>query len=180
MEYPKIIREARAFNEKLNNYLTNIPEGLISDYYSSLEGISAKIHNEFQCLKYVSLPTMKPKTSFIYGDLIPNNEIKRFGKMEVAESNLALPIFAIIPVNYTIIGINVYDCKKRIIWENIPNEYCHCRDKNDGWICTHNPKKDIMGENCIIDILYMAWNLFQEYKRFDRTGKFELDCHPHR
>ncbi|MDZ4196736.1 MAG: hypothetical protein U1C51_05735, partial [Candidatus Izemoplasmatales bacterium] len=51
-------------------------------------------------------------------------------------------------------------------------------NEQNRFICTHL-EENIEKDNSMISVLLSAWYLFQEYKKFDRTGKFDLECMPH-
>lgn len=99
--------------------------------------------------------------------------------------DFGLPIFANIPEDFQTNGLEVYDSCKRIDWDQIPYELKHCHyptaeEQKYGLrkICTHKPEF-ITSQNCVLNVLLNAYYLFQEYKRYDTMGVFELECLPH-
>ena len=181
----QIIGNAKEYNSQ---YYSSLPKPLEDPktYFDSLIGLSTIIENKFPLLRLCFLPTKQPKTAFIQGILLPTYAIeeKCLDKEEYKEYGLY--IFANIPENYQVDGIRVYDACKRINWDNIPIEYRHCvplniispEDENKRYICTHH-KKDISSGNCIINVLSSAYFLFEEYRRYERTGEFRIKCLPH-
>ena len=157
-----------------------------NEYHKSLKGIQKKLSDQFPLLRNVQLPLSNPKTSFIEGILLPQVVIDDLHLSEEQYSYYGLPIFAVIHENYKETGIQVYDCAQRINWENIDIEYRHCiplsiikdEDKWKRCICTHN-KIDINQSNCINNVLMSAFHLFQEYRKYEKTGSFDLACLPH-
>lgn len=155
-------------------------------YYKSIVSLFDEIKRQFPLLRICILPSNKPKTAFIQGLLLPLYVIKEKYLDIEQYLEFGLPIFAVIPENYQTIGIRVYDACKRILWDNIPVEYRHCiplnANTNDAkrgrYICTHN-SKDITTDNCVIPILKSAYFLFEEYRKYERTGRFDLSCLPH-
>ena len=155
-------------------------------YYKSVFGLFDEVKKQFPLLRICILPSTKPKTSFIQGLLLPMYAIKEKYLDVEQYSEFGLPIFAVIPENYQTNGIRVYDAYKRILWDNIPVEYRHCVPFNANtcearrkrYICTHN-SKDINTDNCVIPILKSAYFLFEEYRKYERTGRFDLSCLPH-
>lgn len=180
-----IILPATQFNSQKNNsYLREILEPKI--YFRSLQGAPQIIAKSFPLLQYVSLPTVKPVTSFIQGLLLPQTAItKKLLEVEQYEE-YGFPIFAVIQENYQNEGIIVYDAYHRINWDNIPIEFRHCKPLDndmlpncrDRIVCTHH-EKNITKDNCIMGVLNSAYFLFEEYRKYEKTGSFDLECLPH-
>ena len=165
-------------------YNVEVDQEEVQCYYSSLKGISGLLKKAFPLLRYISLPTSKPSLAYIEGNLIPSEELGIFGKDTVIEKHIALPIIAVIPIEYRKTGICIYDSTCCILWDNIPCEIRHCHQKSRNkprQICSHKPS-DLLNKDpilAIIDCLQSTWHLYTEYRRFERTGEFDLDCHPH-
>ena len=60
----------------------------------------------------------------------------------------------------------------------IPLDAIADNDKRGRFICTHK-KKDITEDNCVIGVLNSAYHLFEEYRKFERTGRFDIACYSH-
>ena len=152
-----------------------------SEYFPKLKEIISLLKINFPGIKLVIPPTNCPKSAFLQGVLLPSNYIKEFHLSEDEYSIFGLQIFALIPENFQEVGIRVYDSRRKINWDEIPNKFRHClsleADKHRA-ICTHH-SSDINTENCVVGVLSSAFYLYQEYKKFDRIGKFNLDCHAH-
>ncbi|MCM1295945.1 MAG: hypothetical protein NC311_10425 [Muribaculaceae bacterium] len=136
-------------------------------------------------LKMVSLPTRTITTSFIQGILLPKYLIEELHLLPEQYDEFGLPIFANIPEDFQVVGLEVYDSCKRIDWGKVPYNIKHChypsdQEKEYGFrkICTHKPEY-INTTNCVENVLFNAFYLFQEYKRYDISHKFELECLPH-
>lgn len=181
----KIIDSAKKYDSELFSSL-QIELQNPQKYYTSIRGLFNQVKKVFPLLNVCILPTVKPFTAFIQGLLLPTYSIKEKYLDEEQYAEYGLPIFATIPEDYYTNGIRVYDACKRIIWENIPYEDRHCiplevktdKAKRERFICTHN-KKDVTKANCVIGVLNSAYHLFEEYRKLERTGKFDLECHPH-
>lgn len=155
------------------------------DYYNAIKPIYGLLAKNFPLLKMVILPTKKPYTAFIQGILLPSYAIKDMSLLPEQYNEFGLPIFANIPEDFQANGLEVYDSCNRIDWEQIPYDlqHCHCPTPGEDIyrlrkICTHH-SKFITAKNCVLNVLLNAYYLFQEYKRYDITGKFELKCLPH-
>ena len=120
-------------------------------------------------------------SAFLQGVLLPNDYIKEFRLTEDEYNDFGLEVFVLIPEDFQELGIRVYHSRRKINWNAIPEEYRHCLylegDKHRA-LCTHH-RTDINKKNCVVGVLNSAFYLYQEYKKFDRTGKFNLDCHAH-
>lgn len=166
------------FNSSLYNELQVVPDKLLAQYILDIKEIRGKLKNKFPLLHLSILPTNVMREAFIYGNLIPAKNLLEFGEDIVIENNIALPIFAIIKVDYQTKGIKVYDCCRRIQWSHIEPEIRHCMRGDNGLICTHH-ESDMKGDNGVFEVLESAWRLFIEYCKYDRVGKFDLKCHEH-
>ena len=98
----------------------------VNAYYDAIKDIPNLLANEFPSIRFVHLPTCKPKTAFIQGILLPKYAIKEMHLLPEQYESFGLPIFAHIPENFQTAGIQVYDACKRIIWGNIPSDIRHC------------------------------------------------------
>lgn len=153
------------------------------EYFSSLFGVSKLLADSFPLLSYHHLPTSRPSLSFILGDLIPRDELRIYGADTAIKTHISLPVFAVIPPDYHVIGIKIYDSTRCILWDRIPYEKRHCFRLQNGFtpICSHH-KDDLAGltpKEIIRDCLQSAWHLYTEYRHYERTGRFDLECHPH-
>ena len=181
----KIIDTAKEYDIE---FFSSLPTDLNNPqiYYNSVKESCKEVSKTYPFLKWCFLPTVKPKTAFIQGLLLPDFAIREKHLDREQYDEYGLPIYATIPENFYEQGIYVYDARKRMQWDNIPLKYRHCipllpkddYDRRRRFICTHN-KKDITKENCIIGVLNSAYYLFEEYRKFERTRNFELDCLPH-
>ena len=152
-----------------------------AEYFNKLKGIQSLLNKKFPGLRIVKPPTVHPKTAYIEGVLLPIKLIKDYHLESDEYVQFGLEIFVCIPENFQKNGIVVYDSLKVINWDAIHIEYRHCNplDYNDvRAICTHH-YSDINKDNCIIGVLRSAFYLYQEYKKLERTGKFNLVCHEH-
>lgn len=179
-----IIQEAGDFSSE---FFSSIPKEVknVKKYYSSIQGLHGLIKQPFPLLKMVCLPTKVITTAYIQGILLPDYAIKEMHLLPEQYEQYGLPIFANIPEDFQSSGIQVYDACKRINWDEIPIEIMHCLNQTDRErdygirrICTHKSEY-ITENNCVLNVLYNAYYLFQEYSRYDGCGKFELDCLPH-
>lgn len=154
-----------------------------NEYFSSLSGVGKLLADSFPLLSYHHLPTSRPSLSFISGELIPRGELRIYGVDTAIKKHISLPVFAVIPSDYHVIGIQIYDSTRCILWDKIPYEKRHCFPPYHGFtrICSHR-LDDLAGltpQGIIRDCLQSAWHLYTEYRRYDNTGRFDLDCHPH-
>lgn len=154
-------------------------------YLEALKPIPSILKDKFPLLKMVSLPTRTITTSFIQGILLPKYLIEELHLLPEQYDEFGLPIFANIPEDFQVVGLEVYDSCKRIDWGKVPYNIKHChypsdQEKECGFrkICTHKPEY-INTTNCVENVLFNAFYLFQEYKRYDISHKFELECLPH-
>ena len=152
-----------------------------SEYFPKLNEISILLKKKFPAIKLVVPPTICPMSAFLQGVLLPNEYIKEYHLVEDEYKDFGLEVFVLVPEDFQEVGIKVYDSRRKINWNKIPDKYRHCLslegDKHQA-ICTHH-SSDINKENCVIGVLNSAFYLYQEYKKFDRTKKFNLDCHAH-
>lgn len=154
-------------------------------YYADILSIQQQISSEFPLLSIVLLPTREMTTGLIKGILLPQYDIKELYILPEQYEEFGLQIFAQIPENFRVRGVQVYDASKRINWGEIPDEYRHNhpqtkKEKQFGMvkICTH--KDEYINEsNCIINVLYSAYYLFKEYQKYDQCNNFDLECLPH-
>ena len=172
----KIILPPKEYINLYNQYIIEIPLDGAYEYYASLNGVESKVQEHFPFLQFTILPTVKPRAAFFSGLLIPHNKMLRV-EYEINKDK-GLPILAVIPFNYREIGVDVFDCCGRINWEEIDFKYRHFHPDSNNKICTHH-KIDINADNCILGVLKSAYHLFDEYRKFERTGRFDLKCHPH-
>jgi hypothetical protein len=171
-----IILPAKEYRRLYDKYITEIPNEKASEYYASLYEISVRVQEYFPFLIFTILPTAKPNLAFFKGLLIPKEKMLRIDREE--NEDKGLPILAVIPLDYKRIGIDVFDCCGRINWEAIEDKYRHRHANTDNKICTHH-RADINEENCVIGVLKSAYYLFDEYRKYEKTGRFDLKCHPH-
>ena len=176
----------QAAGDYCSEFFSSLPQPVkdAETYYKEIKELHEMI-KPFPLLKLVCLPTVKMTTAYIQGLLLPDYAIKEMHLLPEQYEEFGLPIIANIPENYKSCGLEVYDARNRINWDEIPYEYLHChnqtyKEKFYGVtrICTHKPKY-ITEENCVFNVLMSAYYLFQEYKRYDECGKFELECLPH-
>ncbi len=155
-----------------------------NEYFSSLSGVSKVLEDSFPLLHYHHLPTSRPSLSFISGDLIPSAELGIYGADTAIKLHVSLPIFAVIPADYHVIGIKIYDSTRCILWGNLPYDKQHrfwLKDNGFTRICSHHID-DLVGlapQEIIRNCLQSAWHLYTEYRRYERTEHFDLECHPH-
>lgn len=173
-----IISNSRTFDEDLMLKITkaDCSDEQYQDYYNSLKGVSGKIKEFFPLLVFTILPTIKKTLAYIKGDLITREWLNEYGYVEAKEKGISFPIFALVPYDYLRTGIIVYDACNRINKNKIDYKFLHMNDGNE--LCTHKPV-DITSENAVIDVLKSAWYLYTEYKKYERTNKFDLKCYTH-
>ncbi len=174
----KIISNSNEFDKTLMEKikLENIEDEEYIAYCNSFLGLTKRIKDRFPLLKFTLLPTKEKALAYIKGDLCDREHFENYGQKYMRKNNMSFPIFAILPLDYRSKGIRVFDACNRINQKQIPNEYLHFNEKNE--ICTHKPI-DITPENAVIDVLQSAWHLYIEYQKFERTGRFDLNCYPH-
>ncbi len=179
-----IIRSAGIY---ASTFFSSVPKLVANtdDYYNSIKPIYRILEKNFPLLKMVVLPTKEPHTAFIQGILLPSYAISEMSLLPEQYKDFGLPIFANIPEDFQTNGLEVYDSCNRIDWDQIPYEFKHCHYPTDEEqkyglrkICTHKPEF-ITSQNCVLNVLLNAYYLFQEYKRYDNKGVFELECLPH-
>ena len=155
-----------------------------SAYFSSLSGVSKWLADSFPLLSYHRLPTSRPSLSFISGDLIPSEELRIYGASTATKMHISLSIFAVIPIDFSEIGIKIYDSTRCILWENIPYDIQHrfwLKENGFTRIFSHR-KDDLEGmtpQKIIINCLQSTWHLYTEYRRYETKREFDLECHPH-
>lgn len=150
-------------------------------YYKDVLTCFQQVKDVFPLLHLVILPTVVNKTAFIQGLLLSKTMIEKCRLEEDQYNEYGLPIFVNVPLGFNNVGVTVFDCCNRIVWDNIPIEYRHRRkikEPNRYCICTHH-YDFITPENCFLGVLQSAYNLFVEYQRYNETGEFRLDCLPH-
>ena len=174
-----IISNSRVFDLSLMENLV-VEENVLSEEYceycSSFVGITEKIKTRFPLLTFTLLPTNERLLAYIKGDLITADEIEKYGRRTAIKMGITFPIFAVFPLDYQKRGIKIFDACNRIDRSKIEEKYLHMNGKNE--LCTHKPV-DITPENAVIDVLQSAWHLYTEYKKYERTGSFDLICYPH-
>jgi len=173
-----VISNSREFDDRL---MLKILQPKASDceyraYLASLYGLSNQIKERFPLLTLTLLPASEKVLAYIKGDLIPRKELQDYGKTAAIKHGKTFPIFALLPMDYRQKGIIVFDACNRINKENIEIKYLHMNKGNE--LCTHKPV-DIIPENAVLDVLQSAWHLYTEYKKYERTGRFDLICYPH-
>lgn len=175
------------FNE-LSEYDSSFFTGILkkiqnpNEYYPKLKKIVCLLKTNFPGLRLVIPPTQHPVTVFIQGILLPTTIIQEYHLAEDEYESFGLHIFAIISEDFQKEGITVYDSRCKINWDKIPIKIRHCRPlegTKHRAICTHH-FTDINKQNCVLGVLNSAYYLYQEYKKYDRTKKFDLECHEHR
>lgn len=155
-----------------------------NEYFNSLSRVGRWLEEVFPLLSYHHLPTFRPSLSFISGELIPSEELGIYGTDTAIKKHIALPVFVVIPVDFAEAGIKIYDSTRRILWDKIPYDIQHrfwLKDKGFTQICSHH-KDDLINltpKEVIINCLQSAWHLYTEYRRYEKTGEFDLKCHPH-
>ena len=152
-----------------------------SEYFPKLKFVESLLKKNYPGIRLVIPPTSHPVTAYLQGILLPASTIQEYHLSEDEYENFGLHIFAVIHENFQKIGITVYDSRRKINWDNIPIKIRHCKRleaSNHRAICTHHPT-DINEQNCVLGVLNSAFYLYQEYKKYDRTKKFDLDCHAH-
>lgn len=174
-----IISNSRVFDLSLMENLV-VEEKVTSEEYrrycSSFVGITKKIKTRFPLLTFTLLPTNERQLAYIKGDLITADEVEKYGQRVAVKMGITFPIFAVFPLDYQKCGIKIFDACNRINKRKIEEKYLHMNGKNE--LCTHKPV-DITPENAVMDVLQSAWHLYTEYKKYERTGKFDLICYPH-
>ncbi len=152
-------------NDDFSRYST-----LVKDDFKIAKGF-------FPLLKLSILPTVKPKEIFIMGDLIPYGVLKNCNS-EYDINRYSIYIMATYPSNFNNEDIYVEDIYREINWENIPPKHRHFRYHKDKEIlCTHHLLGEINGipkSERSIAILFSAWKLYIQYKKFQRTNEWVL------
>ena len=152
-----------------------------NEYFPKLKEVAGLLKTYFPGIKIIIPPTARPTSAFLQGLLLPIDYIKALRLTEDEYKDFGLEVFALIPEDFQEVGIRVYDSRRKINWNAIPEKYRHClyleADKHRA-ICTHH-RTDINKKNCVIGVLNSAFYLYQEYKKFNRNGEFNLDCHAH-
>lgn len=135
---------------------------------------------EFPCL------VLKRNGDFwqLFGKLISLQDLKSLylTKKEANELNDIVNVLVVIPSNYKQVGCDVYDYYNAIDWSKIPYQHIHKNRKigNELYaLCTNVPAAVEEMENPILENLRTAYVLINEYKRYFRNGKYELQEYSH-
>ena len=160
-----------------SNIESNMYQRYLKDSFSQFNAVK----KEFPLLKITMLPSNIPSSLYISGYLIRQEFITMMGLKNKDDYQLfGMKIVAIIPIGFKKTGIRVFDANNIIDYSRIPYEYYHFRSSPKGRImlCTHKDEK-INSKNAIYGVLLSAEHLYNEYKRFERIGRFDLNCLPH-
>lgn len=178
----KIFKEPTEFHSSIYQEITDVPDEKYEEYYHNFYNIYFKINDIFPGLHVNKFPYFNcKKTITLTGILITRKIIKEFLLTEEYEFlKYGLKVFIVVPLDFIETGIKVFDYYNVIDFSVIPHQYLHFRNTSlkNRVICTHH-KDYISPTNPIISVLYSAWSLFVEYKKLEKTGRFDLICLPH-
>jgi hypothetical protein len=136
----------------------------------------------FPLLKLTILPTVKPREIVTIGNLIPYEVLKKCNS-DNDINRYSIYIMATYPSNFNNEDIYVEDIYREIDWEHVPSEHCHLRrHKGKKILCTHHWLGEINGIPKLersTAILLSAWKLYIQYKKFQRTKRWDLPSLPH-
>ncbi|MCJ8343694.1 MAG: hypothetical protein MJH09_12755 [Cetobacterium sp.] len=129
------------------------------------------------------LPTLKPKEIFIYGEVI-DKELLEHCKSKIDIKKNSIYILGIYPSNFPKQEIVIEDFKQKIDWNKIPLKHNHINTykNNRTVLCTHHPNGEInelLTEKRSIAVIYSAWRLFIQYKKYLKSGVWTLNDLPH-
>lgn len=148
-----------------------------SKYISLVKDDFKVVKKFFPLLKLTILPTTVPKEIFMKGKLIPYEILKKCDSdKDISRSSIC--IRAIYPSNFDENNIYVEDIYNVIDWSNIPEKHRHFRSyERIKALCTHSEYgkiNSLANTEKSLAILLSAWKLYIQYKRFQRTKKWEL------
>lgn len=153
-----------------------------SRYLTIVKSDFKNVKEFFPLLKITILPSVKPKEIFITGDLIPYRVLKNCNS-ENDINRYSIYIMATYPSNFDDDNIYVEDLYGKIDWSKIPYEHRHFRSfKNKEILCTHHDFGEINGLSKSVRslaILFSAWKLYMQYKKFQKTNEWVIDDLPH-
>jgi hypothetical protein len=177
-----IFKSPSSFKSNLYKEINDISCNIYKSYRNSFLSYYPELLSFFPYLEINCFPYKDPcKTITLSGILISNeivNELLISDKYEAIK--YGLKVFIVIPVDFKITGVRVFDYNNVINFEEIPHLYQHYRESPYGnrVICTHHKDK-IKSSDPVLSVLKSAWYLYKEYLRYDKYGKFNLDCLPH-
>lgn len=178
----KVFKDKTPFNTKFYEEIKLLNLFSFYHYYNDFLREYTRIKDEFPFLKINIYPLNNcNRTISLTGYLIPKYIINQLLiTTEDEASTHALKVFVVIPQSFRIDGVRVFDYNNIIDYMTIPDEYKHFRRTPNGNVvlCTHHKDK-IKKVDPILSVLYSAWTLFMEYKKFERTGIFNLNCLSH-
>lgn len=156
------------------------PDKDYDTYYKRVLNDFQIVKKFFPLLHMVCLPTRKPKEIFFTGNLIPSSLLQKCVSQRDIERN-SLYILGIHPNEYPEENIFVEDLYEKIDWEsNIPKEHLHLNlhpKTNRIVLCTHHPYGEINAlkqTDKTVAILFSAWKLYMQYKKYLKTQKWTL------
>lgn len=154
--------------------------GNYTNYYEQVMGIIDDIKDEFPLLKIVVPPTVKPAIISLVGWLVSRELYDRLDSYNGLEQ-YTIYVKCDFYNNIDKREILVQDWYELIDRGAIPYEYKHFYSLNgdESYLCTHYSDHLKHYSNKELAILKSAEALVQEYKRFEVTGEFNLDCYPH-
>lgn len=176
-----ILNEPKPFRSSIYKIIKEIPQDFYAEYARDFFSQFSECLKIFPLLSVNIVPYRHRVNEITFsGILIPKEVIEDYGLKSDEEClKYGLKIYAIVPAKFLKNGIYVFDYHEVINFQAIPHEYRHTRKIRNHWIiCTHL-ETNIVKESAIISVLLSAWYLFLEYKKFQRTGKYNLDSVPH-
>lgn len=178
----RVFKDKTSFNSNIYKEIQLLNQYSFNQYYNDFLREFKRIKDEFPYLKTNIFPFRNSnRTISLTGYLIPKYIIDQLLITSEDEAVMhGFKVFVVIPFSFRKDGVRVFDYNSIINYISIPEKFKHFRRTPEGNIvlCTHHRDK-IEEKDPILSVLYSAWTLFMEYKRFESTGIFNLKCLSH-
>jgi hypothetical protein len=178
---PTVFKPKSKFKTELYREIDNI-RYKYNEYHNDFLKLFDDIRKHFPFLSINNFPYANPHKTISLSGILITKELSDECLLTTEDELLqfGLKVFIVIPYDFKKTGIKVFDYFNVIDFESIPYEYRHYRytQRENLSICTHH-KDFIKSEDPILSVLKSAWHLFVEYKKYERTGKFNLSCLSH-
>lgn len=159
----------------------NDPTFDFSKYKKNVIHQFEKVKKVYPLLNLVFLPTTLKSTAMIQGYLINYERLQTLGLNSVNDYlEYGMEILIIVPFDFLSKGVRVFDVNNFINVDAIPKKYRHFRNSPNKrvMLCTHK-ENDIKKNNAVLGVVQSAEHLLLEYKKYVKTGVFDLECWPH-
>jgi len=154
-------------------------EGDNKSYMRKVENLIMHVKREFPLLSLNHSIEKKQRISTIRGWLI-KKELCKFCYDEKDYKKEGIYIEVPLIESFRSEGSFVIDLYQMINWNAVPDEFKHrYYDDIFSVLCTHHRVELALVRNKIMRILLSASALINEYKRYEVSGMFQLNCLPH-